>query len=331
MKRTVPAFFLLLLLMESSCTHHSASRSSTKNETKDKALKIAVISDLNSSYGSVTYNNEVTAVIKDLARLKPDIIVCAGDMVAGQKASLTEQNIRDMWKGFKNTVLTPVNQLNIPFGFTLGNHDASPSYLTDRSLAKQFWNENKQATNLQFIDTTHYPFYFSYIQNNVFFMSWDAAGSRVPAEVYDWMHSQLNNKTARAARLRILVGHLPLYPIVNAKNKPGEVNASADSALTFFRNNGIDLYISGHQHAWYPAKKNGLRLLNAGCIGDGERPIMGHDGIGRKAYTIIDVPANPAQKFTYSTYMPVSNQLIDPTTLPHSVVGFNGVVERDDL
>ncbi len=330
MKRIVPAFFLLIIWIGSSCIHPYSSRSSAKHQTKDKPLKIAVISDLNSSYGSVTYNSEVTAVIKELAKLKPDIILCAGDMVAGQKASLSEENIRAMWQSFKNTVLTPINHLNIPFGFTLGNHDASPSYLTDRSLAKQFWMENIRATNLHFVDSSHYPFYFSYLQNNVFFMSWDAAGARIPAEVYNWMQLQLNTKTARAARLRILVGHLPLYPIVSAKNKPGEVNAAADSALSFFKNNGIDLYISGHQHAFYPVKKNGIRLLNAGCIGDGERPIMGHDGIARKAYTIIDVPIHPAQRFSYTTYMPVSNQLIDPITLPDSVVGFNGVVERDD-
>ncbi len=289
------------------------------------------MSDLNSSYGSVVYNAEVSAVIKELAIIKPDIILCGGDMVAGQKASLTEQNIKDMWQGFKQTVLLPVQQLNIPFGFTLGNHDASPSYLTDRSLAKQFWLDNVNAIHLNFIDSSHYPFYFSYIMNNVFFISWDAAGAKIPDEVYGWMKVQLNSKTARAAGLRILLGHLPLYPIVEHKNKPGEVNASPGSALSFFKDNGIDLYISGHQHAYYPAKKEGIRLLNAGCIGDGERKIMGHTDTAKKTYTIIEVPVRSPKQFSYSTYIPVTNQLIDPKTLPDSVVGFNGVVRREDL
>ena len=319
----------LVIWFSLACTHkHNTVNSSEKFE---KTLKIAVISDLNSSYGSITYNEEVSAVIKDLAVIKPDIILCGGDMVAGQKASLTEQNIKDMWNGFKQTVLIPVQQLNIPFGFTLGNHDASPSYHTDRALAKQFWVNNADATNLNFIDSSHYPFYFSYIQNNVFFMSWDAAGAKIPDEVYKWMKIQLNSKTARAAGLRILLGHLPLYPVVEHKNKPGEVNANTDSALSFFKDYGIDLYISGHQHAYYPAIKDGIRLLNAGCIGDGERKIMGHTDSAKKAYTIIEVPVKSPRKFSYLTYMPVTNQLIDPHSLPDSVVGFNSVLRREDL
>ena len=312
-----------------ACSHKY--NANTSNETGEKPLKIAVISDLNSSYGSVVYNAEVSAVIKELAIIKPDIILCGGDMVAGQKASLTEQNIKAMWQGFKQTVLIPVQQLNIPFGFTLGNHDASPSYVTDRALAKKFWMDNVNATNLNFIDSSHYPFYFSYVKNNVFFISWDAAGAIIPNEVYVWMKVQLNSKTARAAGLRILLGHLPLYPIVTQKNKPGEVNASSGNALSFFKDNGIDLYISGHQHAYYPAKKEGVRLLNAGCVGDGERKIMGHTDTAKKTYTIIEVPARLPKQFSYSTYIPVTNQLIDPKTLPDSVVGFNGIVRREDL
>jgi predicted phosphodiesterase len=296
----------------------------------DKPLKIAVISDLNASYGSVDYDAEVSAVIKKMAMIKPDIILCGGDMIAGQKASLTEQNIKAMWQGFKQTVLTPVQQLKIPFGFTLGNHDASPSYLTDRAMAKQFWIENVNATGLHFIDSTHYPFYFSYILNNVFFISWDAAGARVPAEVYEWMNAQLATITARAAKMRVLLGHLPLYPIVEQKNKPGEVNADADGALSFFKDNGIDLYISGHQHAFYPAKKEGIRLLNAGCIGSGERRIMGHADTAKKTYTIIEVPAGAGQQFRYTTYIANSGQVIDPRSLPDSVIGFNGVLRRED-
>jgi predicted phosphodiesterase len=311
-----------------ACSHHH--RVSGNNEAVSKSVKIAVISDLIGSYGSVEYGAEVTAVIKKMEMIKPDIILCAGDMVAGQKATLTEQNIKAMWQGFKQTVLTPVQELNIPFGFTLGNHDASPSYLTDRAMAKQFWRENVQATGLQFIDSMHYPYYFSYILSNIFFISWDAAAAKIPAEVYEWMNKQLAGNTAREAKLRILLGHLPLYPIVEHKNKTGEVNANADSALSFFKNNGIDLYISGHQHAYYPAKKNGVRLLNAGCIGSGERKIMGHTDTAKKAYTIIEVPARSTRQFHYTTYTGGTERLIDPRSLPDSVIGFNGVLYRED-
>ena len=299
-------------------------------ETRDKPLKILVISDLNASYGETNYPADVPAVISELERIKPDLILCAGDMVAGQKASLTEENINAMWASFKNTVLHPIEKLHIPFGFTVGNHDASPSYTNDRKLANAFWQQQASATNLTFVDSTHFPFYYSFLKHNVFIISWDAAGSVVPAEVYSWMQTQLNSTTAKNARLRILLGHLPLYPIVESKNKPGEVNAASDSALQFFKSKGIDVYISGHQHAYYPAQKEGVFLFNAGAIGNGPRPILGHDSAAKKAYSIIQVPVKNAKGFSHQTFMPITNTLIHMGSLPDSVIGFNGVLKRQD-
>ncbi len=328
MKFSLTVIFLFSLLLIVACDARIAPNT-TSHSVQQKPTIIAVISDLNSSYGSVNYNAYIGKAIKELAIIKPDIILCGGDMVAGQKRSLTESNIIDMWKGFKETVLDPIQQMKIPFGFTLGNHDASPTFYTDRKIANEFWKENVAATNLDFVDSSHYPFYFSYIKENIFFISWDAAGANVPAEAYSWMKAQLKSKLATKARLRILTGHLPLYPIVEAKNKPGEVIAAADSSLAFFIENGLDLYISGHQHAFYPASKNGFSLLNAGAIGEGERKIMGHNAAAVKAYTLIEVPVHSPKLFTYTTYNPVLGKMIDAATLPDSVTGFNGTVIKE--
>lgn len=328
MKFSLTVFFLFSLLFFVACDARIAPKNSA-HSVQQKPTIIAVISDLNSSYGSVNYNEYVSKVLKELANLKPDIILCGGDMVAGQKRSLTESNIIGMWKGFKETVLDPIQQMNIPFGFTLGNHDASPTFNTDRRIANDFWKENVAATNLNFVDSSHYPFYFSYLKENIFFISWDASSAKVPAELYSWMKTQLKKPVATKARLRILTGHLPLYPIVDAKNKPGEVIAAADSSLAFFIENGLDLYISGHQHAFYPASKNGFSLLNAGAIGEGERKIMGHNEDAAKAYTIIEVPVHSPKLFTYTTYNPVLGKMIDAATLPDSVAGFNGIIIKE--
>lgn len=301
-----------------------------ENEKKDRVLKILVISDLNASYGDTEYPEDVSFIISQLDSIKPDIILCAGDMVAGQKATLTEQHINAMWASFKSTVLDPVKKLQIPFGFTVGNHDASPTFALDRRLANDFWQQNAGATNLTFVDSTHFPFYYSYMKSGVFFISWDAAAAQIPAKVYSWMQVQLNSAAAKKARLRILLGHLPLYPIVASKNKPGEVNAAPDSALHFFKEHQVDVYISGHQHAYFPAKKEGVRLFNAGAIGNGPRPIMGHTAPAIKAYSILYIPVKGAENFTHQTYVPITNTLIDRSTLPDSVIGFNGVLKRED-
>lgn len=316
----------LLVLFLSSFTF--LEQKSWQAETKDKPLKILLISDLNAAYGSLTYSEDVPAVIGEIGRIKPDIILCGGDMVAGQKASLTEENIKEMWQSFKTTVFNPITNAKVPFGFTLGNHDASPNFLKDRNIAAEFWKREKQATNLTFVDAENYPFYFSYIKNNVFFMSWDAAGAKIKPELFEWMKVQTNLEVAKKARMRILLGHLPLYAIVAAKNKPGEVNSSPDSALAFFKNHQIDMYVSGHQHAYYPAEKNGVQLLNSGCIGDGPRPILGHSDLAKKAYTVIDIPVKKPMRFTQRSFIPLSNEEIKLNSLPDSVVGFNGVIRR---
>ncbi len=330
MKLHLYAYSLLLAfsLVTTACKT-AENNAALKRETVDNPLKIMVISDLNASYGSTEYPEDVPHVISQIDSIKPDIILCAGDMVAGQKASLTGENIKAMWASFKTTVLDPIQTSKIPFGFTVGNHDASPTFALDRRLAQEFWMQNAAAVNLTFVDSTHFPFYFSYIKNGVFFISWDAAGAQIPAEVYSWMKEQLQSRAAQKARLRLLLGHLPLYPIVEAKNKPGEVNAAPDSALAFFQANGIDVYISGHQHAFFPAQKKGVRLFNAGAIGNGPRPLMGHDSAAKKAFHIIEVPVKNAARFTHQTYLPISNTIIDARSLPDSIKGFNGVLYKE--
>ncbi len=294
-----------------------------------KTIKIAVISDLNSSYGSTVYHPDVTTTLKALDSIKPDIILCGGDMVAGQKASLSKTQLQNMWSSFDSNVLKPIQQSKVPFGFTVGNHDASPNYQQDRQTAQEFWSTKRKHLGLEYVDDSNYPFYFSYQQNDIFFISWDAASAKINQEVFDWMEKQLQSKAAKRAKLRVLLGHLPLYAIVASKNKPGEVLADNENTANFFKKNGIDLYISGHQHAYYPASEQQLRLLNTGCIGEGPRPLLGHDSPATRTYTIIEVPANNPKMFNYKTFTPNTGKQIELSQLPDSIVGFNGVSKKD--
>ncbi|WP_343531670.1 metallophosphoesterase [Pedobacter sp.] len=315
-------YILTLLLFGLTC-------SSWQIEPKPKTIKIAVISDLNSGYGSTVYHPDVAATLKALDSIKPDIILCGGDMVAGQKASLSQTQLQNMWSSFDSNVLKPIQQLKVPFGFTVGNHDASPSFQQDRQAAQEFWNTKRIDLGLKYVDDSHFPFYFSYQQNGIFFISWDAAAAKVDQEVFDWMEKQLQSKVAKKAKLRVLLGHLPLYAIVASKNKAGEVLADNENTASFFKKNGIDLYISGHQHAYYPASQQQLRLLNAGCIGEGPRPLLDHDRPATRAYTIIEVPVNDPKTFNYKTYVPSTGKQIGLSLLPDSVVGFNGISKKD--
>lgn len=296
-------------------------------ESKNDNLKILLISDLNDSYGSVGYSKEVHEVVNRVKDINPDIILCGGDMVAGQKASLTASRLDSMWLAFDQSVLTPISQLGIPFGFTMGNHDASPSYHLDRAAASSFWKVNKHKANLTYVDDTHFPYYFSYIKNNVFFISWDASSSVIPAEVKSWMKEQLATPVANKSRARIVLGHLPLYAIVAAKNKKGEVLNEADETLAFLKENSVDMYISGHQHAYYPATKEQITLLHAGCLGGGPREILGHTAKASKAYAILELPKRKSiADIQITGFEPASHRHILLESLPDSVSGFNGRV-----
>jgi len=305
----------------------SSYSQSIDKESKNEKLKILLISDLNDSYGSVGYSKDVHDVVQKVKEIKPDLILCGGDMVAGQKRTLTRSRIDSMWTGFDEAVLGPIAALGVPFGFTMGNHDASPSFLLDRAASFDFWEANKEKTNLTYVDDSHYPYYFSYIKNNVFFMSWDASSSVIPEEVKSWMKQQLDSPLAKNTRARIVLGHLPLYAIVESKNKRGEVLEEADETLDFLKANKVDMYISGHQHAYYPATKEKVTLLHAGCLGGGPRKIMGHDAEASKAYAILELPKKKGvDKMRITGYEPVSHRHILMESLPDSVSGFNGVV-----
>ncbi|GAA4510562.1 metallophosphoesterase [Sphingobacterium thermophilum] len=316
---------LVSLILCLGCTFAVAQ--SLRKESKNRKLKILLISDLNDSYGSVTYSKEVHDVVARIKDIKPDLILCGGDMVAGQKALLTASRLDSMWLAFGQYVLEPIAQLGIPFGFTVGNHDASPSYKLDRAAASSFWIKNKQKTNLVFVDDTYYPYYYSYMKDNVFFISWDASSAVIPESVKQWMAVQLEQPIAKQARARIVLGHLPLYAIVASKNKKGEVLNEADATLEFLRKHGVDMYISGHQHAYYPATKEELVLLHAGCLGGGPRPLLRHTAPATKAYALITLPKRKGIEAVEITgYEPAFHSHISLETLPDSVSGFNGTV-----
>lgn len=309
-----------------------AQAQDVRAEQIDRDLDILLISDLNGSYGSERYSEEVHDVVAKIDVIQPDMILCAGDMVAGQLQSLTLEQLRAMWAAFQKTVFDPIRKKEIPFGFTLGNHDASPNYHNDRQAASAFWESQKTSTHLTFVDDRYYPYYFSYIKNNVFFISWDASSAHIPEDVKVWMQQQLARPIAKDARARILLGHLPLYAIVESKNKAGEVLDAADKTLQFIQENGVDMYVSGHQHAYFPGQKKQVHLLHSGALGGGPRSLLGSGVAPLKAYALIRIPKDSGLDYRHIQGIQADQHLpIELESLPDSIRGFNGVVKRADI
>lgn len=301
-------------------------------------VRIVVISDLNSAYGSTDYETEVHKAIALIPDWKPDVVLGGGDMVAGQSPSLSRDQIQAMWDGFERHIGAPLRQTGLPFGFTIGNHDASGAlsvggkflFNHDHELTAAYWNAPGHNPNLQFVDRAGFPFYYTFQHKNIFYLVWDASTSRIPPEQIAWADKSLASPTAQAAKMRIAIGHLPLYAVAVGRDELGEIIAGADKLQAMLEKHGVHTYISGHDHAYYPAHSGKLELLHTSALGAGPRPLLNSHLPPFKTLTVIDVDWGTAST-RYTTYNMTTLQVVDHKTLPRLIVGPTGRVLRLDV
>ena len=302
-------------------------------------VRLVVISDLNSAYGSTDYDPEVDTAIALIPFWQPDLVVAGGDMVAGQSLSLSPDRIQAMWMAFDDHVAEPLQEWGIPFGFTIGNHDASGAlgrnggfaYQLERSLAEGFWTAPDRDTGLNFVDRFEFPFYYSFELEGIFFVAWDGSTSAIPADKLAWVEEALGSPEAQQARMRIVLSHLPLYGIARDRDRPGEVMQNAEDLRRMLERHHVHTFISGHQHAYYPGQRGDLQLLNSGLLGSGPRALIAGSFTPRKMLTVVDITFDEPEETHYTTYDMRTLSVIDESELPRSLVGHNGMVWRRDL
>lgn len=302
-------------------------------------VRLVVISDLNSAYGSTDYEPEVDKGIALVPFWKPDLVISGGDMVAGQKPSLTNEQLRAMWASFDRHVAAPLRKAKVPFGFTIGNHDASGAlgargqflFQRERDMASEYWKNPAHNPGVQFVDRFQFPFYYTFQMKDVFFLVWDGSTNQIPKDKLAWVEKALSSPQAKAAKLRILVGHLPLYAVAVSRDEPGEVMANADQLRAMLEKYQVHTYISGHHHAYYPAHRGKMQFLHTGILGAGPRPLIEGSDRPWKAITVLDINPNAAQPVTYTTYNINTLQVVKNNQLPRFLRGHNGMLLRQDV
>jgi len=304
-------------------------------------LRLVAISDLNGAYGSTDYDPDVDKAIALIPFWRPDLVVAGGDMVAGQSPSLTTAQIQAMWAAFDEHVRTPLDAAGIPFGFTIGNHDASGArgvhdqflFQQERDLATAYWQTPEHDPGIEFVDRSDFPFFYTFRQGDVFFMAWDGSTHQIPPDKLAWVEQSLASEAAQSARLRILLSHLPLYAVAVGRDQPGAVMNNADQLRTMLEKYNVHTYISGHHHAYYPGHRGDLQLLHMGIIGSGPRPLIDSGLPPWKAVTVLDIDFNaPDGELTrYTTYDIQTLDLIEYGELPRFLTGHNGIVLRRDV
>ncbi|MDB9526052.1 metallophosphoesterase [Oscillatoria sp. CS-180] len=302
-------------------------------------LRMVVMSDLNGVYGSTDYDPEIDKTMALIPFWNPDLVVCSGDMVAGQDLTLTPDQIQAMWTAFDDHVMAPLRAAGLPYGFTIGNHDASSAlgindvhlFQQERDLATAYWQAPEHDPGVDFVDRFEFPFYYAFRHGDIFFVSWDASSSQIPEDKLAWVEEALASEAAQNARMRILLGHLPLYAVAVGRDEPGEVMDNADQLQAMLEKYDVHTYISGHHHAYYPGHRGNLQLLHMGVIGSGPRPLIDSDLPPRKVLTVLDVDFDAPDPTRYTTYDIQTMEVIEYSDLPRFLTGHNGRVLRRDV
>ncbi|ABI45202.1 Ser/Thr protein phosphatase family protein [Synechococcus sp. CC9311] len=280
-------------------------------------LRLALISDLNGPYGSTIYSPTVATGFDLLSELKPDLVLCAGDMVAGQKISLTDSQLEAMWSSFQSTILNPLLQQGIGMIPTMGNHDASSQkwssqyvFARERHQAESFWARQKNRLGLEFIDAKQYPFQFSVKQPGLFVIVIDASSATVDRGQRQWLEQALTSESRSSDDCCVVMGHLPLTAISHGRDRAGECIEDAVNLTDLMQRHRVDLYLSGHHHAWYPGELRGQRLLSLGAMGNGPRRLLGTQRTSDPSLTLLDLfPATKTVRettFSLKTLEPIS-------------------------
>jgi acid phosphatase type 7 len=266
----------------------------------DSSWKIAIISDMNGSYGSTSYSNAVSSAIQHITASDVAAVLSTGDMVAGQKTGLDYQK---MWNAYHAVVTKPLSTSEIPFLPSPGNHDASAgsNFKNERDIYINNWNNfpierfnsaRPDTAKLEFISgvVQNYPLNYAVKMGPAIFISLDATavGPLINNQL-TWLEDVLT-KTA-SAKIKVVFGHVPLYPFTFAKTTEYLAYGTAKTTYaerfeTLLETHKVTYYLSGHAHAFYPGHRRGqVRYISVPLLGSGARKILTTTGEGSVSKT----------------------------------------------
>jgi 3',5'-cyclic AMP phosphodiesterase CpdA len=297
-----------------------------------KATKIAVISDLNSGYGSTTYSKDITKAIDNIInhKSKPDIVIATGDLVAGMSKKLASSTFAKMWKSFHSKVSSKLKAAGIKFFPTPGNHDASSysGYKRERAEYARQWPKENKPSGVTYIDESDYPFKYAFVLKNNLYISLDITTGHEftpkngkPSNQFTWVENILKKSTSYD---RIITfGHIPIIPVA-IKRESGYIRDNF-GLLNLFKRYNVDYYLNGHHHTYYPGDIEGLLHITQGCLGSGQRKLIGGNGLTQpKSYTLIKI----AEVDSISAIKIKDLKVLNHKSLPAKILFKNRVLNR---
>jgi len=298
-------------------------------QNTDQAIKIAVISDLNGSYGSIDYNKQIPEIIANLVNINPDLVISTGDMIAGQRIRplLQRPQLEAMWTSFHNNVSNVLSEAGLPFAITAGNHDGSLSnkFGLERQIYQEQWLT--RAPDVDFIDRSYYPFYYAFEIKNILFISLDATVvGHLSIKQFSWLE-ELLKQSQNKYRHQIVFSHLPIWPFAQGREREIIGDPMLEALL---QQHNVTVYLSGHHHAFYPGYKDGIMYVSQACLGSGLRKYIGSYQRSRRGYTMVEIDEN--NKIQIAGYDASNlNKPIDIKQLPKKIKSKYATLIRTDL
>lgn len=276
---------------------------------------IAVISDLNGSYGATDYGGEVHGAVRPIRALdRPgDLHRRHGGGPEDRPATDRGADRRDVG-GVPRGGDPPPGRGAHPHAGHPGNHDASAykGFEAERRAFDRTWADN--APRVALLDGERYPFRYAASHQGVLSIGLDitVTGS-LPAEEMEWLDAILRDEVTRHG-MRLVFGHLPIWPV--AQGRQSGIIGDPDF-LALLAGHQVNAYLSGHHQACYPARRDGVLLLAQACRGAGPRKYLGggrsERGFGFLAWTngsAMDVGSRRAPDFSAP---------MDPSRLPKRI------------
>jgi len=290
-------------------------------------LRVAVISDLNGDYGSTRYETTVDGAISRIIALQPDLVISTGDMVAGQRRPhLTRSELEHMWQAFHEHVSNPLQAAGITLVATPGNHDASAykGFDQERTIYAGQWQARQPG--IAFRDVAGYPFYYAFTLEDVLFISLDATVvGNLPDQQMAWLR-RLLEKHGPAYQRRVVFSHLPLWPFARGREREFIGDPELQKLL---EQAGVELYLSGHHHTFYPGVSGRIALVGQACLGAGPRRLIGTGDRSARSFTLLEFTTGGIEVAAYTA--PRFETQVDWTTLPERIRSPAAELLRADL
>jgi 3',5'-cyclic AMP phosphodiesterase CpdA len=296
--------------------------------TAARGETIAVISDLNGRYGSTRYDTRVDSAITRIVELKPEVVVIAGDMIAGQRnPPLDREHLRAMWTSFHRKVTAPLDAAGIPVLVTPGNHDGSayPDFAVERDLFIEEWRPRRP--DLEFLAGDGYPLDYAVAVGDVLLIGLDVTRpSPLPGAQRQFLDSVLRQHGPQFTT-RVVFCHLPQWPFAQGREREIVNDPRLEALLV---EHDVDVLVSGHHHVFFAGiDSGGVLHVSVGALGGNARRFV-DDGT-RQTFSFVLIETRNGGVSVSARAAPDFRSPVDLTGLPEAINGPLGLLRRQDL